>query len=856
MKPISSQDPSTRPQRRHVETQLKELAEQYEQLSTRIAALDNDIGRELDSERRLVLEQRRQERSDERDRISAQITHIEKLLAEPLIAVSSEPLSPVPSMSAPDNTVLSRLQALLHQYPSHLTIGIGIVAVLLLVLVIRSAFWPRPEVITPTESPTKGDVIITELDGSKATRRYEFARRLEQDLKKRLTEYGLSNVSVTVLPEVISSAEEARKLAKEAGGKAIIWGWYDDLDVGVRVELLEEAQISDLTSTTQLPLLQVGEGEKQLAVVVRDVLPQNVSFLSLYVIGHLNYLANNYESGHRAFDAAMNAMPAEARLENEALLHFFNARKLEDSDAPVDVIATVCGYANAIQADPTFAASYNNLANIVSRRFVLLTNGEWSSMPDAVVDCLQRIGVYDDDRVQIPVRLYDEALRRQPGWALAEYNKAGYIWNQSEYFECPWGPEKVYYCLTDPNPLVGQLSAVLDKDATLGGAHIILGNLAFENDEFQVAREHYQQALTTLPNDARLRFNLAQTMRKLGDPEASKMYEQTLVQDEINYEAALALAALAYQKEKTSDAFSLLRKIPAAVGKTESLSTPEAMAYFLRAALSYKDGKLTDCIDQLESLVLLAPEESLLDSAPEESLLRYLLSLLYDTRGDADAAQRHRAQAEKITVGIDPSLYKESFFRAGNMSIGLGWFEIMMECGSDGLESDCLPKDTGTRIRSLFDRVVENFGERLYYSRGTFRSDLALGAACPRVYTIDPATGEWQMETTILYHLVGPAQEQMQPRLLQHFDGRLLIREEEPEVSYINRLYILIEDRNGQLVRLEAAGPQAEALLFSDDHYLVLKPGDMVELNFPAYDPERYTATIQVVAEGYYDPLH
>ena len=62
----SRQPPSGDAAKRHLRQQLVELQGRYETLSNRIAALDTDLGRTLDSEHKLTLQERRQELVAER----------------------------------------------------------------------------------------------------------------------------------------------------------------------------------------------------------------------------------------------------------------------------------------------------------------------------------------------------------------------------------------------------------------------------------------------------------------------------------------------------------------------------------------------------------------------------------------------------------------------------------------------------------------------------------------------------------------------------------------------------------------------------------------------------------------------
>ena len=65
---------------RHSQQQLAEWQRRYETLSKRIAALDKDLGRTLDSETKIVLEERRQELAAAREQAAEGIAQIEKML--------------------------------------------------------------------------------------------------------------------------------------------------------------------------------------------------------------------------------------------------------------------------------------------------------------------------------------------------------------------------------------------------------------------------------------------------------------------------------------------------------------------------------------------------------------------------------------------------------------------------------------------------------------------------------------------------------------------------------------------------------------------------------------------------------
>lgn len=65
----------------HLKTRLGELQRRYDVLTRRIAALDTDIGRELQSLQRDVLEEGRLDYTTERDKVWSDIEQIKRQLA-------------------------------------------------------------------------------------------------------------------------------------------------------------------------------------------------------------------------------------------------------------------------------------------------------------------------------------------------------------------------------------------------------------------------------------------------------------------------------------------------------------------------------------------------------------------------------------------------------------------------------------------------------------------------------------------------------------------------------------------------------------------------------------------------------
>jgi hypothetical protein len=73
---------------KHRRTQLDELQRKYDTLTKRIAAVDTDIGRELDSERKLILQERHADLVAEREQNAAEMKRIEDEVVSPDASVA------------------------------------------------------------------------------------------------------------------------------------------------------------------------------------------------------------------------------------------------------------------------------------------------------------------------------------------------------------------------------------------------------------------------------------------------------------------------------------------------------------------------------------------------------------------------------------------------------------------------------------------------------------------------------------------------------------------------------------------------------------------------------------------------
>jgi hypothetical protein len=128
------------------------------------------------------------------------------------------------------------------------------------------------------------------------------------------------------------------------------------------------------------------------------------------------------------------------------------------------------------------------------------------------------------------------------------------------------------------------------------------------------------------------------------------------------------------------------------------------------------------------------------------------------------------------------------------------------------------------------------------------------GWACPWVYVFNGTTFERRSE--ILRNLKSKSLETTQRHplgLTPVQDGviRLQIREEKPETTYLDALYLEVD---GIPVRPNAGSSQVKLLSYTDGHYLTLQQGDIYELIFNVSAIAGDSASVEpvTVSTGYY----
>jgi hypothetical protein len=122
--------------------------------------------------------------------------------------------------------------------------------------------------------------------------------------------------------------------------------------------------------------------------------------------------------------------------------------------------------------------------------------------------------------------------------------------------------------------------------------------------------------------------------------------------------------------------------------------------------------------------------------------------------------------------------------------------------------------------------------------------------SCPFAFTYSRESNAWILESHILYGRNKKTKEGFDVIALSRFDGRVLIREKDPEDAFIDQVYVVERLSDGSERKLF---PDKFLLAHADNRHLVLRQHDEVLIEFSGYT-SAVGATYSLVSKGYYLP--
>lgn len=588
------------------------------------------------------------------------------------------------------------------------------------------------------EALTQADVIVSEFDHS-GSNSVEIGRRIESSLQRSFIQADLTEIDVEYLPRTIRSETEVQQYIK-SDTKAFIWGWYDDYEIRVRLYLPER---QTLASIDEIPFEIGEEADTQIDFVIKESLPENVSFLALFINGWQSYNKDNFVDGYKSYNAAMGEIPQNVQFEDEGIIHFLSARQIQTSgnfpgrgalwntsDNPNNVDnnelereiikTSVCEYTEAIHKNPNLAEAYNNLGVIFAEHFLQEGGIRTLAEIDGVDNCLEKLpfDLSENSAGWIaPVdRVFEEAIELRPNWSLPKYNQATQRYKQYLYGE-DFSPEQIESTLRE----------AIRKDNSLYGAYVMLANIELALEKPKLAVKNFLEAIDSvnridsIPEEitSRIQTNLGQAYLKTRDFNlAETTLKDALTTDPQNAEAKLALAhAYALLEESDLALNSIDELYRSSLVDMDNSSSLIYSARVLESYIYFKEGEYE------ESILVLRDMPDVEDNFQfyVESFTEHVVGLL----------QRIDVSEESPMIDLNKSsigsgAYWDAYNYDGNESAVLTATSIYYGCVRNDENKDrdsfygCGYETTKEYTAYVYDEFSKGLTERIFYKGGLF----------------------------------------------------------------------------------------------------------------------------------------
>lgn len=520
----------------------------------------------------------------------------------------------------------------------------------------------------PPEPPGSYSLAIANFDGAQASIKVDFGRRIYEQLDSELADLS-GEVRVARLEQVFTRAEDARKAGQEGGYAIVIWGWYDDLGVSPRIEVvqpsvpaveragifLQSAQAAGLAEeggAAQLDLgdffsyLRVPHWVDEMALFVEHG-PDQVAYISEAVLALAYHRQGQVDVALSLYDKALDRAAAVAAGETALaaapgidVIYLQRAIGLAETGRTAEALQDL---EQARTANPQLPEAHYNLAILYAE-----TCSPALRSDEAVASAEEAVRLRPDD---IPSRRLLAGLYAQQGYLSRALQTA------LSALELDPQDAETLLLLASLHAATGSHEeaqttyneAIAIRQAALvaeGGdafqRHIALGDAYLQSGNLEKARQEYRQAGDLKP----------------GDPDVHRGLGSVALQSNRLEEASGEFERWSESARQNSSAFTLLgltylklgreAEMRAALDQAASLSPCDPAPRLLLGGHYWTQGNEAQAAAEYGQAAQLQPQNP-------TSL--YLLGVTQYFLGETVAAQSALSQAVTLDSGLSQARY-------------------------------------------------------------------------------------------------------------------------------------------------------------------------------------------------------
>ncbi|MCZ7574997.1 MAG: tetratricopeptide repeat protein [Ardenticatenaceae bacterium] len=554
--------------------------------------------------------------------------------------------------------------------------------------------------LRPAAAPGGFTIAVGEFDGSQATRRVDFARRIFEQLQNELRDLG-GVVRVVRTRETYPDAGTARARGARQRATLVIWGWYDDAGVSPHVEVLDLPPLRH--ESVDLPLFggsASAAGTSALAgprpPTVRDLSrfvrapatmrdfdlfvkhgSQQITYISAALLGLAFSVEGDTKHALALFDKALaNAPAGGGDVVGQELVYFQRAMVFYQQNRVKDAVADL---QQAIAIKPDLFEAHYNLAIAEAE-----TCGSRESVERAIAEAetAVRLRPGEANAHFLLGDLYRQAGRHDR--AIAEFQAALQI---SPGDAAAFERLAAAYAAADQTAgaeSARQQAVALREQAVAGqpadplGAHLALGDAYLAAGEEDKALGEYQAAERLAPDSPRVHRALGQGYYWKGQRDrAETEYQAWVSAAPESAPGHLVLGLLYAETQKTEAAIAELEQATA-------LAPCSVPAHLVLGGLSWQRGEYAAAAAEYRTVTTLDPRNA------DAFYLLGVTLFLQSGEGQTTALLDEAAQSLRAALALRPALTaaryvlgKVYFDQGAYDQAAVEWERVTQEVPSD-----------------------------------------------------------------------------------------------------------------------------------------------------------------------------
>ncbi len=489
-------------------------------------------------------------------------------------------------------------------------------SVALALTLVAGVAWGGWSIFNRYSPPGRFIVAIADFDGSQASRRVDFARRIYDQINAEMQDVG-AQVEVQRTSETYKDAESARTRGTERKATLVIWGWYDDAGVSPHVELLQVPTL--LRESFGVPLvldtasaaapgslaLPRSPTQRDLARFVRVPAtmrdfelfakngPQQITTVSTAMLGLAFFVNGDSTRALQLFDKALASAPANGDIAGLEDVYFQRATVLFERNRPAEAMADL---QKAIALKPDLYEAYYNLAIAESE-----TCAPARQLERAIADAATaaRLKPKEPAAHMLLGDLYRQAGKYDQ--AIAEFQAALQLTSDAHAYELLASAQWAAGDASASKSWQTALALRQKQPADSAAAQISLGDVYLNNGDYDRALASFQAAQKLAPDDASAQRGLGNAYSAKKDWDAAeRAYKQWIALAPQDADAHLFLGLMYAELNRNGSALAELKQ-------AASLSTCSAGAHLVLGNIYHSQNDFSQAAAEYQAVTTIDP---------------------------------------------------------------------------------------------------------------------------------------------------------------------------------------------------------------------------------------------------------